>query len=113
MPDKKEIKWDDWGIQATMDGIPHQLHPAYCPHCNCKDSEFGEGDIFYDYIVGFSSDYNRATMECPKCFKRFWRHVNDDMIEIFTINTIKQPEFFKVPDALKELLEMLKKQKKK
>lgn len=105
--------WDDWGVRSTMDGIPHQRDPYNCPHCNYNGFRDGEVVIFYNYIVGFSSDRDCIVMECPECFKRFWRHISDSWIKIYTRNAKEKPDYFKAPGACEELLNMLKEQKKK
>ena len=106
----KKYKWDDWGIQATMDGVIHKMNFFDCPHCSYEPED---NLLFYKYIVGFSSAFDGIVLECPNSFKRFWHHVSDAIIQACTHRAMEYPELFKVPGVYKEILKMLKEQKEK
>ena len=110
MAENEKIEWESWGIQM-MDGMKHQKDPWVCPFCG-YEVDFGP-DAFDSFIVGFCKEEKLSFHECSKCFKKFYRHIEDAGFNFITRHSMRDETFLKVPGAQEEFLQMLKEQEEK
>lgn len=89
------MSWHNWGVSMEPLSMRHMLGEE-CPHCDYGrfvESAGVSGQWYMYYVVGFSKSEDVFTrdgdrdgaiaIECPRCFKIFWRHIICDMSLFF------------------------------
>lgn len=74
--DEHGFRFTSWGEIITPEMSNHSIS------FNCLVCDFGNGwpEKMYPYVVGYMRETSFGSIlvcECPKCFEKFWFHMDD------------------------------------
>ncbi len=99
-------KWQSWGVFYTSE-IP-QSKDWRCLECGWSFYDYEPTLDKYRFVVGFSTEmpcYSTQygivgilIVECPKCFSKFFFHVQGLLLDMVVDNCPNWPDALKPPD---------------